>query len=100
MSLYPRVMVSSLDPEWSLTIYNASSTPYTLTVMSVVALIFVPIVLAYQGVLDLLGVPAPDHRRKRSWSTDRSVRLRRPSARASTPSTPTSRSTCPRPRSP
>lgn len=49
MSLYPRVMVSSLDPEWSLTIYNASSTPYTLGVMSIVALIFVPVVLVYQG---------------------------------------------------
>ena len=49
MALYPRVMISSLNPEWSLTIYNASSTPYTLTVMSIVALIFVPIVLAYQG---------------------------------------------------
>jgi cytochrome d ubiquinol oxidase subunit II len=49
MSLYPRVMVSSLNPDWSLTIYNASSSPYTLTVMTIVALIFVPIVLAYQG---------------------------------------------------
>lgn len=49
MSLYPRVMVSSLDPAWSLTIYNAASTPYTLKIMSVVALVFVPIVLAYQG---------------------------------------------------
>ena len=49
LALYPRVMVSSLNPEWSLTIYNASSTPYTLKIMSVVALIFVPIVLAYQG---------------------------------------------------
>jgi cytochrome d ubiquinol oxidase subunit II len=49
VSLYPRVMVSSLDPEWSLTIYNASSTPYTLKVMTVVAAIFVPIVLAYQA---------------------------------------------------
>jgi cytochrome d ubiquinol oxidase subunit II len=49
VSLFPRVMVSSLDPEWSLTIYNASSTPYTLKVMSIVALIFVPIVLAYQA---------------------------------------------------
>jgi len=47
--LYPRVMVSSLDPGWSLTIYNASSTPYTLTVMSLVALVFVPVVLAYQA---------------------------------------------------
>lgn len=49
MSLYPRVMVSSLDPAWSLTIYNASSTPYTLTVMSVVALLFVPAVVVYQA---------------------------------------------------
>lgn len=47
--LFPRVMVSSLNPKWSLTIYNASSSPYTLTVMSIVALIFVPIVLLYQG---------------------------------------------------
>jgi cytochrome d ubiquinol oxidase subunit II len=47
--LYPRVMVSSLNPDYSLTIYNASSTDYTLTVMTIVALIFVPIVLAYQA---------------------------------------------------
>jgi cytochrome d ubiquinol oxidase subunit II len=49
MGLYPRVMVSSLNPEWSLTIYNASSSPYTLRVMSIVALVFVPVVLLYQG---------------------------------------------------
>jgi cytochrome d ubiquinol oxidase subunit II len=48
-ALYPRVMVSSLNPEWSLTVYNASSSPYTLKVMAVVAFIFVPIVLLYQG---------------------------------------------------
>ena len=47
--LYPRVMISSLNPTWSLTIYNASSSDYTLTVMTVVALIFVPVVLIYQG---------------------------------------------------
>ena len=47
--LFPRVMVSSLNPDWNLTIYNASSTPYTLGIMSIVALIFVPIVLIYQG---------------------------------------------------
>jgi cytochrome d ubiquinol oxidase subunit II len=47
--LYPRVMVSSLDPAWSLTVSNASSSDYTLKVMSIVALIFVPIVLLYQG---------------------------------------------------
>jgi cytochrome d ubiquinol oxidase subunit II len=49
MTLFPRVMISSLNPEWSLTIYNASSSQYTLSVMTVVALIFVPIVLLYQG---------------------------------------------------
>ncbi len=47
--MFPRVMISSTNPAWSLTIYNASSSQYTLGVMSVVALIFVPIVLAYQG---------------------------------------------------
>jgi len=46
---FPNVMLSTTNPEWSLTIYNASSSQYTLTVMSVIALIFVPIVLAYQG---------------------------------------------------
>ena len=49
VALFPRVMVSSLDPEWSLTIYNAASTPYTLEIMSIVAAIFVPVVLAYQA---------------------------------------------------
>src|SRR5690606_17801577 len=48
MILFPRVMVSSLNPEWSLTIYNAASTPYTLRTMTIIALVFVPIVLAYQ----------------------------------------------------
>ncbi len=47
--MFPRVMISSTNPDWSLTIYNASSSAYTLSVMSIVALIFVPIVLAYQG---------------------------------------------------
>ncbi|KAA3644733.1 MAG: cytochrome d ubiquinol oxidase subunit II [Chloroflexi bacterium] len=46
---FPRVMISTLNPDWSLTIYNASSSDYTLTVMTVVALTFVPIILAYQG---------------------------------------------------
>jgi cytochrome d ubiquinol oxidase subunit II len=49
MGLYPRVMVSSLNPEWSLTIHNAASSEYTLRVMSIVALTLVPIVLAYQA---------------------------------------------------
>jgi cytochrome d ubiquinol oxidase subunit II len=49
LDLYPRVMPSSTDPAHTLDIYNAASTPTTLRVMSVVALIFVPLVLAYQA---------------------------------------------------
>jgi len=48
-SMFPRVMVSSTDPAYHLTIYNASSSPLTLKVMLVVALFFVPIVLVYQS---------------------------------------------------
>lgn len=48
-ALFPDVMPASNDPANSLTIANASSTPYTLTVMSWTALIFLPLILAYQG---------------------------------------------------
>jgi cytochrome d ubiquinol oxidase subunit II len=47
--LYPRLMISTLDPDNSLTIYNAASSPYTLRVITIVAAIFVPVVLVYQG---------------------------------------------------
>lgn len=49
LGLFPRVMVSSLGAQFNLTIYNASSSPYTLALMTKVALVFVPIVLAYQA---------------------------------------------------
>lgn len=48
-TLYPDVLPSSTDPAWSLTVTNASSTSYTLTIMTVVAVVFTPIVLLYQG---------------------------------------------------
>jgi cytochrome d ubiquinol oxidase subunit II len=48
-ALYPRVMPSSLGSQFDLTITNASSTDYTLKVMTVVALVMTPIVLVYQG---------------------------------------------------
>ncbi len=48
LALFPNVMISSTDPTFNLTIANASSSPYTLKVMSIVALIFVPVILAYQ----------------------------------------------------
>ncbi len=49
IALFPNVMPSTLNPDWSLTIYNASASDYTLGVMTVVALIFTPLVLLYQG---------------------------------------------------
>jgi len=47
--LFPRLMVSSLNPAWSLNIYNAASTSYTLGIMTIAALCLVPVVLIYQG---------------------------------------------------
>jgi cytochrome d ubiquinol oxidase subunit II len=49
VDLYPRVMVSSSNPAWSLTVQNAASSPYTLKVMTVVAILIFPVVLLYQG---------------------------------------------------
>ncbi|WP_410645072.1 cytochrome d ubiquinol oxidase subunit II [Amycolatopsis sp. lyj-346] len=47
-SLYPNVLPSTTDPAFGLTTTNASSTPYTLQIMTWVAVAFTPIVLAYQ----------------------------------------------------
>jgi cytochrome d ubiquinol oxidase subunit II len=47
--LFPRVMVSSTNTAYNLTIANTVSPSYTLTVMTVVAAIFFPVVLAYQA---------------------------------------------------
>ena len=49
VALFPDVMPSSTDAAYSLTTTNAASTEYTLTIMTVVAVIFVPIVLGYQA---------------------------------------------------
>ena len=49
LGLFPRLIVSTLNPTWSLTIYNSSSSPYTLKLMTVAAFILVPVVLAYQA---------------------------------------------------
>jgi cytochrome d ubiquinol oxidase subunit II len=49
IGLYPNLIPSRLDPNYSLTIFNASSSAYTLKVMTIVALVFVPIVIAYQA---------------------------------------------------
>ncbi|MHB1681460.1 MAG: cytochrome d ubiquinol oxidase subunit II [Bacilli bacterium] len=48
LGLFPRVMISSLNPLWSLTIYNTASNHYSLQVMTIIALTVIPFVLAYQ----------------------------------------------------
>ncbi len=47
--LYPNVMISSTNAAYNLTVYNASSSAYTLKVMTIVTLILIPFVLAYQA---------------------------------------------------
>ncbi|MCL6456727.1 MAG: cytochrome d ubiquinol oxidase subunit II [Gorillibacterium sp.] len=49
IGLFPRVMISSIDKAYSLTIHNAASSPYSLKVMSIVALTLLPFVLGYQA---------------------------------------------------
>ncbi|MET8680366.1 cytochrome d ubiquinol oxidase subunit II [Streptomyces sp. NPDC004647] len=49
LTLFPDVMPSSLDESWSLTVTNASSSPYTLRIMTWCAGIAAPVVMLYQG---------------------------------------------------
>ncbi|MFD4571424.1 cytochrome d ubiquinol oxidase subunit II [Streptomyces sp. NPDC058417] len=49
LTLFPNVMPSSLNEEWSLTVTNASSSPYTLKIMTWCAAVATPIVMLYQG---------------------------------------------------
>jgi cytochrome bd ubiquinol oxidase subunit II len=62
--LWPNVLPSSTSAAYSLTVANASSAHYTLVVMSWVALVFTPVMLAYQGwtywvFRKRLSAPAP-----------------------------------------
>ncbi|MGC8938318.1 MAG: cytochrome d ubiquinol oxidase subunit II, partial [Thermodesulfovibrio sp.] len=49
IGLYPNLIPSSIDSKYSLTIFNSSSSVYTLKVMTIVVIIFIPIVLFYQA---------------------------------------------------
>ncbi len=49
VSLYPTLLASTTDPAYSLTVANASSSPYSLQVMTIAAAVLVPIILLYQG---------------------------------------------------
>ena len=70
VQLYPLALPSSTSSAFDLTLAGASSTHYTQMVMTVVAIVFVPVVLAYQGWTywvfrhrlgreDFLGAPTP-----------------------------------------
>jgi cytochrome d ubiquinol oxidase subunit II len=50
-SLFPRLVPSSIDLEYSLTAYNASSSPTTLSTMLIIALIGMPLVIGYTIVI-------------------------------------------------
>ncbi len=47
MGIYPNLIVSSLDPAWNLTLYNAASSQKTLKIMLIIAIIGMPFVIAY-----------------------------------------------------
>jgi cytochrome d ubiquinol oxidase subunit II len=48
IGLYPNMFPSSLNPGYSLTAHNASSSPLTLKIMLIVVIMFIPIVIGYQ----------------------------------------------------
>lgn len=48
-SLYPNLVPSTLNSQWDLTIYNASSTDYTLKIMTWVTVIMTPLTIVYQA---------------------------------------------------
>ena len=49
VAMFPAVMPSTLDPGSTLTTAAAASTPYTLKILTVIAAIFTPLVMLYQG---------------------------------------------------
>jgi cytochrome d ubiquinol oxidase subunit II len=48
-ALYPNLVPSTLNKQWSVTIYNASSTPYTLKIMTWATGLMAPLAMVYQG---------------------------------------------------
>ncbi len=50
-ALFPNIVVSSLNPDWNLTIYNAASSQKTLKIMRIMAFLGMPFVLTYTAVI-------------------------------------------------
>ena len=51
IGLFPTLIPSTLNPEWSLTIYNAASSQKTLGIMLIIAVCGLPFVLAYTAAI-------------------------------------------------
>lgn len=51
IALYPNLLASSINPDWSLTIRNAASSPKTLFIMQIIAFAGMPFVLAYTTII-------------------------------------------------
>jgi cytochrome bd ubiquinol oxidase subunit II len=51
VALFPDLIHSSLNPDWSLTVYNAASSHKTLAIMATIAALGLPFVLAYTSVV-------------------------------------------------
>src|SRR5262249_12081976 len=51
IALFPNLLVSSLNPQWSLTVYNASSSPTTLVIMTIIAGLGMPFVIGYTALV-------------------------------------------------
>lgn len=49
LGMFPGIVISSLNPEWSVTAFNGASSPLTLKIMLGIALVCIPIVIAYQA---------------------------------------------------
>ena len=49
LGMYPGIIISSIDPAYSVTVFNGASSPLTLKIMLGVTLCCIPVVIAYQA---------------------------------------------------
>jgi len=89
--LYPNVMVSSTNPAYNLTVHNTASGGYSLKVMTVVVIIFLPVVLAYQTWTYYVfrrRISAADFRPAQPAAGPKREPVQQPASPQSTPSRP------------
>ena len=49
LGMYPGIIISNIDPAYSVTVFNGASSPLTLKIMLGVTLCCIPVVIAYQA---------------------------------------------------